>query len=363
MFPKKMHNLHNCSLTAKNRGDKSPSVVDIRTVPGPFIFSMCKGIANTAMNAKIQEQIIRLKEENNAVILAHNYQLPEVQDIADFTGDSLELAREGARVPQQLVVFCGVHFMAETCAIFSPDKTVLLPDETSGCPMADMATGESLAALKAQHPGAVVVCYVNSTAEVKAQSDVCCTSAHAVDIIRRIEPGRPIIFVPDKYLGGYVSQLTGREMIYWEGACPIHATLRPAHVEAARAAHPGAPIFVHPESPLTVSALADEVLSTGQMCTRARQSDASTIVIGTELGLLHRLRKENPDKTFVPLSDDLVCPNMKRNTLPKVLHALTTLTPVIRVEETLARQAAHAIQTMFADGVIRPRNADAQPAQ
>jgi quinolinate synthase len=225
-----------------------------------------------SMKEDIRDQIARLKKERDAVILAHNYQLSEVQDIADFTGDSLELARRGAEVPQKVVVFCGVHFMAETCAMMSPEKTVLLPDETSGCPMADMADGEGLRALKKKHPGAVVVCYVNSTAEVKALSDVCCTSSNAVSIVNRIPLDKEIIFVPDKYLGGHVSRVTGRELILWDGFCPTHALLIVEHIENARAAYPGAPVIVHPESAGSVCVAADEALSTGQMCAYAKNS-------------------------------------------------------------------------------------------
>ncbi len=302
----------------------------------------------TAIATKIQ----KLKKERNAVILAHNYQLAEVQNIADFTGDSLELARKAAHLDEDVVVFCGVHFMAETAAMLSPDKTVLLPDAHSGCPMADMASAEDVLQLRAAHPDAVVVCYVNSTADVKAVSDVCCTSANAVDIVNRIPRDREIIFVPDKYLGGHVAHVTGRDIILFDGYCPTHARQLKAHVDAARATYPDAPIIVHPESRREVCFAADEALSTGQMCTWAKNSSAQTIVVGTEVGLMHRLRKENPEKNFIPLLDQAVCENMKKNTLEKILWSLEDLSPRVTVPEDVAQKANQAVLAMLGEGPI-----------
>ncbi len=301
---------------------------------------------------EIGTRIAKLKLEKNVIIFAHNYQLPEVQEIADFTGDSLELARKGAQVKEDVIVFCGVHFMAETAAMLSPEKTVLLPDERAGCPMADMASGAALAQLKARHPGAVVVCYVNSTANVKALSDVCCTSANAITVVSRIPRDQKIIFVPDKYLGGHISRMTGRDIILWEGYCPTHAKILEDHIHLARQRYPKAPIIVHPESREEVCLAADEVLSTGQMCLYAKKSTAKTIVIGTEVGLLYRLRKENPGKTFVPLLKQAICPNMKRTTVEKILWSLQNMAPVIKVPAEVAAKANHAVKAMFENGPI-----------
>ncbi len=292
-------------------------------------------------------QIDVLKKERHAVILVHNYQLPEVQDIADVNGDSLELARRAADVEESVIVFCGVHFMAETAAMLNPDKIVLLPDAEAGCPMADMATAADVLALRAQYPDGVVVCYVNSTAEVKAVSHVCCTSSNAIDVVSRIPPERPVIFVPDRYLAGHVRRKTGRHIIAFNGYCPTHARISLAHIEEARRRHPGAPVIVHPECRDEVCIAADEALSTGQMCAFAKNSDASTIVVGTETGLLHRLQKENPGKTFVPLYARAVCPNMKKITLEKILWSLQDLSPRIEVPADIATRADRAVRAML----------------
>jgi quinolinate synthase len=293
------------------------------------------------------KKIDELKARRRAIILAHNYQLPEVQDAADFTGDSLELARKAKDVGADVIVFCGVHFMAETAAILSPGKAVLLPDLTAGCPMADMATAGDVAALKEKHPGAAVVTYVNSTAAVKAVSDVCCTSANAVDIVSRFPAEREVIFVPDKYLGGHVERALGRELILWPGYCPTHARLLPEHVARARALHPGAPILVHPECRGEVSAAADAVLSTGGMVRFARETSAATVVVGTETGMLHRLQKENPNVRFVPLLASAVCPNMKKTDLESVIWALEDMEPRIAVPEDVASRARIAVERML----------------
>ena len=296
----------------------------------------------------IREEIQALKRQRNAVILAHNYQPGEVQDIADFTGDSLELARKAAAVNEDVVVFCGVHFMAETAAILNPGKTVLLPTPDAGCPMADMITGDQLRELKAKHPGAKVLCYVNSTAEVKAQSDCCVTSSNALDVARSYPPEQEIIFVPDQHLGAFTVEQTGRTFILWPGFCPTHAWMTGAHIAGARAAHPGAPVLVHPECPKAVRDAADHVLSTGGMCRHIRTRTEPVFIIGTETGILHRLRNENPGKTFVPLLEAAVCPNMKKTTLEKVLWSLRDNQTVVTLPEAIALPARRAIEAMLA---------------
>lgn len=296
----------------------------------------------------MKAEIERLKKERKAVILAHNYTRSEVQDVADYTGDSLELARRATQVDADVIVFCGVYFMAETAAILNPDKTVLIPDPSAGCPMADMITGAQLRELKAKHPGAVAVCYVNSTAEVKAECDLCVTSGNAEKVMATIPAGREILFVPDQHLGGHISAKEGRDYVLWPGYCPTHARLTPKMIADARAAHPGAPVMVHPECPKDVREAADEQLSTGGMCRFARESDAQTILVGTEVGILHRLRKENPDKTFVSVSDTLVCPNMKKTTLENLRDCLRDMSNRVVVEKDVADRARRAIDAMLA---------------
>ncbi|MCP4601318.1 MAG: quinolinate synthase NadA [Proteobacteria bacterium] len=301
------------------------------------------------------EKIVKLKKLHNAVILAHNYQIPEVQDIADFSGDSLELSRKGKDIPAKMIVFCGVHFMAETSAMLSPDKVVLLPDKNAGCPMSDMATAEEVVAMRRKHPDALVVCYVNSAAAVKAVSDVCCTSANAVEIVSRIPSDKEIIFVPDRYLGAYAERMTGRKMLLWPGYCPTHVRFQPEHVEKARSNYPDAQIIVHPESRPEVCELADDVLSTGGMCRFAGETKSKTVIVGTELGLLHRLKKENPDKEFLPLLEQAVCPNMKLITLEKIAWALEEMRHRIEIPEEIGRDARAAIVQMLESGTIVKR--------
>jgi len=272
------------------------------------------------------KKIQQLKEERNAVIIAHNYQNPEVQDLADFTGDSLELARKATQIDARVIVFCGVHFMAETAAILNPDKTVLLPDEHAGCPMADMITGAQLRAFKKEHPGAAVVCYVNSSAEVKAESDACCTSSNAIGVVDSFPNNQPIIFVPDRHLGSYVAEQLERELILWQGYCPTHVRIDTSDIERMRKAHPDAVILTHPECPKAVRDLSDEILSTGQMCAYARGSTAGEFVIVTELGINHRLEKEKPDKPFYAFSERAICPNMKKITKNRSWNPLATCT-------------------------------------
>jgi quinolinate synthase len=298
----------------------------------------------------IKERIADWKERRNAVLLVHNYQRPELQLIADYLGDSLGLSQEAARTDADVIVFCGVHFMAETASILSPDKTVLIPDEKSGCPMANMITAEQLRSMKQEHPEAVVVCYVNSTAEVKAESDLCCTSANAAKVVETIDPERPIIFVPDKYLGAWTAKQTGRDIILWEGYCPTHASITPSDVDAARQEHPEALVMVHPECLPEVSEMADAVESTSGMCRLAAESDAHEILVGTEIGLIERLRRENPEKNFYPVTSAAVCPNMKLHTLEKVLWSLQELETVVDVAEETAEQAKQAIDGMISVG-------------
>ena len=293
------------------------------------------------------EEIAALRRARNAVILAHNYERPEVQDVADFTGDSLELARKAAAVDADTIAFCGVYFMAETAAILNPGKKVLIPDATAGCPMADMITGEQLRALKAKHPGAAAVCYVNSTAEVKAECDICVTSGNAERVMATFPKDREIIFVPDQHLGAHIAGRLGAAYILWPGYCPTHARLTAKQLAAARAAHPGAPVLVHPECTKEVRDAADERLSTGGMCAFARTSPAQEFVIGTETGILHRLRRENPGKRFWPAAE-LVCPNMKKTTLENLRDCLRDLSPAVTVPPEIAARARRAIDAMLA---------------
>ncbi len=297
---------------------------------------------------QLVEKIEKLKKEKNAVILAHNYQLPEVQDIADYVGDSLGLSVQASRTDAEVIVFCGVHFMAETAKILSPQKTVLLPDKDSACPMADMINAEQLRKLKAQHPGAKVLCYVNTSADVKAECDMCCTSSNAVKIAREaFGPEEEVIFIPDKYLAHYVAAQAGREFITWKGFCPTHARILPEAVQEQRRLHPRAKVIVHPENRPEVIALADRVLSTGGMSKFVQEDEAGEFIVGTEIGILHRMRKENPGKTFYGVSEVAVCPNMKRTTLEKVLWSLEGMTFEIKVPPEIMERARGAIQRML----------------
>ena len=300
---------------------------------------------------ELVEKIERLKKERKAVILAHNYQIPEVQDIADFVGDSLDLSIRASQTDAEVIVFCGVHFMAETAKILSPQKTVLLPAKDAGCPMADMITAEQLRALKVEHPGAKVLCYVNTSAEVKAECDLCCTSANAVRMVGEVlKEAKEIIFVPDRYLAAFVAGKTGREFITWPGFCPTHARILPEHVDAARARHPEAVVMVHPECRPEVAAMADMVTSTSGMSRFAHETKAKEVIVGTEPGIIHRLKKENPDKIFHPISDMVICPNMKKTTLEKILWALDDMKHPIEVPEAIAGRARRSIEAMLSVG-------------
>ena len=294
-----------------------------------------------------QAELRRLAAERDAVILAHNYQRPEVQDAADFVGDSLELARKAAATPQSVILFCGVHFMAETAHILSPQKTVLMPDPRAGCPMANMVTAEGLRALKAQHPDAVVVAYVNTTAAVKAETDVCCTSSNAVEVVQRFAKDQPIIFVPDRNLGDWVERQTGRKMILWDGFCPVHADIKAADIEARKSEYPEAKVMAHPECPRAVVDLADVVTSTSGMLRYPAGDAASAYIVATETGLLHRLNQMYPDRRFVAASLRSVCPNMKLTTLDSAITALAEGLNEITVPPQIRERAARAVARMI----------------
>jgi len=297
---------------------------------------------------ELVEKINLLKKEKNAVILAHNYQAPEVQDIADFVGDSLGLSIQASRTSADVIVFCGVYFMAETAKILSPQKTVLIPDRDAGCPMADMITAEQLRKLKSEHPGAKVLCYVNTTAEVKAECDVCCTSGNAEKVVREaFNKDDEIIFAPDQYLAHYVSTQVGRDFIKWKGFCPTHMKLLPDDVERERKLHPGVEVLVHPECRAAVTDIADKVLSTEGMIRYVRTAPAREFIIGTEVGILHRLGKENPGKMFYPLSKEAVCPNMKKTTLEKVLWSLEDMKDEVVVPQDIMMKARKSLEVML----------------
>jgi len=299
--------------------------------------------------AALHDELARLREERQAVLLVHNYQNPEVQDVADFLGDSLGLSRQAAATDAATIVFCGVHFMAQTAKLLSPDKLVLLPEIAAGCPMADMITPESLRAFKAEHPGLPVVAYVNTTAEVKAECDICCTSANAVQVVRSLPEDR-IMFVPDQYLAQWVAQqVPDKEIIPYGGFCPTHARINPRELQAAKAAHPEALTIGHPECPPDILALCDAVRSTSGMVKFARESEADEFIVVTECGMVHRLQQDVPGKVFIGLSD-VVCPNMKLTTLEKVAAALRELINPIEIDEETLRRARQAVERMIAIG-------------
>src|SRR5688572_2787770 len=320
----------------------------------------------TSPDPELHDRIRELAKKRNAVILAHNYERPEVQDVADYVGDSLGLSREAAKTDADVIVFCGVHFMAETAAILSPTKTVLLPDLAAGCSLAETITADQLRAWKAEHPGAVVVSYVNTTAAVKAESDYCCTSGNAVEIVNSIPADKEILFCPDMFLGAHVRRMTGRQNIHvWMGECHVHAGIDPEHIALQRSAHPGAELLIHPEcgcatnvveavSAGDIDPTGVQILSTEGMIRRPAQSSADTFIVATEVGILHRLRKANPSKTFIPASDRAQCAYMKVTTLPKVLRSLERLEHHITVRGDVATRARRAIERMVAIGGQTP---------
>jgi len=294
----------------------------------------------------LKEEIAALKKERNAVILAHNYQRDEVQEIADICGDSLGLSRQAATTEADVIVFCGVHFMAESAAILSPQKTVLLPVEEAGCPMADMIDLPRLREMKAKHPDAAVVTYVNSSAEIKAESDVCCTSANAVNVVNSIDADK-IIFTPDRNLALYVARFTDKEVIPYDGFCPTHHLINPGSIVRAKEEHPDALVVVHPECLPEVIDQADHVCSTSGMYRFAAESDAGEFIIGTEAGILYRLRKDNPGKEFFPTSKHILCPNMKITTLDSLAQSLRYMQYKVEVPEEIAKKARKALDRML----------------
>lgn len=302
----------------------------------------------------LREEVLRLKAERQAVILAHSYQLPEVQEVADFVGDSLGLAREAQRTRAKVIVFAGVHFMAETAAILNPEKTVLLPDLEAGCSLADSIRPEDIRAWKEAHPHGIVVAYVNTKAEVKALADVCVTSANAVEVVARLPEGRPIFFVPDMFLGAHVARATGRRLELFPGECHVHAGIREEHLKALMEAHPGAEFMIHPECGCGSSCLFlkpdAKMLSTEGMVRHAKKAEAKEFVVATEVGILHRLAKEAPGKTFIPVKPDAICEYMKKITLKKVYWSLKEMRHVIRVPEEVAKKARRALEAMVAVG-------------
>ena len=292
------------------------------------------------------EKIRRLKKERNAVILAHNYQPGEIQDLADFCGDSLGLSIEASKTDADVIVFCGVRFMAETAAILSPDKIVLLPEKTAGCPMADMITAEQLRQLKAKFPGAIVICYVNSTAEVKAESDYCCTSSNAIAVVNSLTGDKKILFVPDRNLGAFVAERTGRDIELWPGYCTTHVCITEDDIRRAKQKYPDAVVMSHPECTEPVRKISDELLSTGQMLKFVRKRSAKRYIVATEKGIIHALKKENPDAEYIPATERAICPNMKKITIDKVIRALEELKERIVVDAETGARARKALGRM-----------------
>jgi len=300
---------------------------------------------------ELHNKIRALAKEKNAIILAHNYQRPEVQDVADFVGDSLDLSKKAATVKEDIIVFCGVHFMAETAKILAPNKTVLLPNLNAGCYMADMITRESLIEFKKKYPKAKVVCYINSSADVKAECDAICTSSNAIGVVERMDSDE-IIFAPDKYLAAHVSaQLKARgskkKIIPWYGFCPTHMKIIPNYLKALRNKYPKAKIITHPECTPDVNRLSDAVLSTNSMANFVKESNEKTFIVGTEIGIIHRLQKENPDKELIPATELATCPNMKSITIEDVYDALKYMQYEITVKEKVALKAKTALEKML----------------
>jgi len=295
----------------------------------------------------LQREIGQLLKEKDGILLVHNYQRPEIQDIADLTGDSLGLSIEAAKTDAELIVFCGVHFMAETASILCPDKVVLLPVLSAGCPMADMITPESLAEKKKELPGVPVVSYVNSSAAVKAESDICCTSANAVRVVNSLAGYDTVLMTPDKNLARYTQRYTDKRIVYWEGFCPYHDRLTAGQVKMVKNDHPQALFLAHPECRPEVIDLADEVKSTSGMLDYVRKSKNKEFVIGTETGIIHSLKTQNPDKLFIPADEGMICSNMKKIRLPDIVKAISTTSPVVKVEEGIRVRAKRAVERML----------------
>lgn len=292
------------------------------------------------------KQIQKLKKDRNAMILAHNYQNPEVQDIADYVGDSLELAQIAARLDADVIVFCGVHFMAESASILSPSKKVLLPDLTSGCPMAEMVTADDVIKLKQQYKDAIVVTYINSTADVKAVTDVCVTSSNAVKIVKKLSNDK-VLFFPDKNLANYVQRFTDKQIIAWKGFCPTHESFTKDDLIKIKEKHPDAIVMVHPECRPEVIDMADEVLSTGQMVKFVKNKTNEKIIVGTEVGMVHRLKKESPTNEYIIASEYFVCPDMKKNSIEKIYEVMLNLSCEVRVSDEIRVKALKPLQKML----------------
>ncbi|MGA1362496.1 MAG: quinolinate synthase NadA [Ilumatobacteraceae bacterium] len=315
----------------------------------------------TSLDQNWAARVRALADEKDAVILAHNYQVPEIQDVAHHVGDSLALSRIAATVPQSTIIFCGVHFMAETAKILSPDKTVIIPDERAGCSLADTITADQLRAWKAEHPGAVVVSYVNTTAAVKAETDICCTSSNAVEVVASVPADRDILFCPDQFLGAHVQRMTGRRMHIWMGECHVHAGINGAELKAMVAAEPDAELFVHPECGCATSAMwlasqgvvpkeRTRILSTGGMLEAARTTKSRKVLVATETGMLHQLHKANPTTEFAPVNRAAVCKYMKMITPEKLENALRTGNDVVDVPRDIADRARASVERMIAIG-------------
>jgi len=295
---------------------------------------------------KLKEKIRELKEKRRAIILAHNYQRPEIQELADLVGDSLDLSRKAAATDAKVIVFCGVHFMAESAAILSPEKTVLIPVKEASCPLAEMITLSELRKKKKENPQAAVVCYVNSSAKMKAESDICCTSANGIEVVNSLKKEK-ILFIPDEHLGRYLESKTNKNFILWKGFCPTHYNLLPKDILRAKEEYPQAKVLVHPECRLSVIDLADETLSTNGMLEYAKECEAKEFIIGTEMGLIHRLKKENPNKNFYPASENLICPSMKLITLKEVAQALEKMRYEIKIPMGVRKRAKKSLYGML----------------
>lgn len=299
------------------------------------------------MQNDIVDKILKLKEKRRAIIVAHNYQIGEVQDIADYVGDSLGLSQTASKTQAEVILFCGVHFMAETAAILCPDKKILMPDTNAGCAMANMITSRQLMEMKKKYPRAVVVCYINSTAEIKAESDYCCTSSNAVKVTSHIPKDKEVLFIPDKYLGDYVSSQLKRELILWEGYCPTHRRILAEDISKNKNLHPRAEVLVHPECTPDVIAVADKVFSTSGMIRYASRSSSDEFIIGTEIGIIHTLKKKEPNKKFYPASILADCDSMKLTTLEKILWSLEDMAYQVKVSKDIAQRAKKSIDRML----------------
>lgn len=300
------------------------------------------------MTVNLKDRILKLKAKKQAIILAHNYQPPAIQDIADLTGDSLELSRQAASTAAEVIVFCGVSFMAETAAVLNPDKTVILPRLEAGCPMADMITPDDMLAIKQQHPGVPIITYVNSTAAVKAESTICCTSANSIRVVESFPDADVVYMTPDQNLAKYTAKHTQKKVHYWQGYCPIHHNLTAQQVQKRKEEYPEAVFLAHPECQPQVLNLADVVESTSGMLRYVKESSQKSFIIGTEEGILYPMRQQNPNKSFYPASDDLICPDMKKITLDDVCQSLENLQPRVTVPEGIRNKAIKAVERMLA---------------